>query len=195
MACLAVASGAEQLLALAQAFAPEHLQLVGAEAEALADRVTRAGCLFVGAGAGTAFGDYIAGSNHILPTNGAARFASAVSPEHFLRRFSEVHIDAAAELAPVGGAAGPGGGLRAARAVDGGTHKERIDGGAWRRRLWGEWERMTRIGLIERKTAETEIKVSLVLDGQRRRRARHRRRLLRPHARPARPARPSRPGR
>ncbi len=99
MACLVVASGAEQLLALAQAFAPEHLQLVGAEAEALAGRVTRAGCLFVGAGAGTAFGDYIAGSNHILPTNGAARFASAVSSDHFLRRFSEVRIDAAAELA------------------------------------------------------------------------------------------------
>ena len=99
VACLVVASGAEQLLALAQAFAPEHLQLVGAEAEALAGRVTRAGCLFVGAGAGTAFGDYIAGSNHILPTNGAARFASAVSSDHFLRRFSEVRIDAAAELA------------------------------------------------------------------------------------------------
>ena len=92
VACVVAASGPNQLLALAQAFAPEHLQLVGLEAEALADRVTRAGCLFVGAGAGTAFGDYIAGSNHILPTNGAARFASAVSPDHFLRRFSEVHI-------------------------------------------------------------------------------------------------------
>jgi histidinol dehydrogenase len=92
VACLVAGSATEQLLALAQAFAPEHLQLVGAEAEALAGRVTRAGCLFVGAGAGTAFGDYIAGSNHILPTNGAARFASAVSPDHFLRRFSEVHI-------------------------------------------------------------------------------------------------------
>jgi histidinol dehydrogenase len=99
VACLVGASGPDHLLALAQAFAPEHLQLVGAEAEALAVRVTRAGCLFVGAGAGTAFGDYIVGSNHILPTNGAARFASAVSPDHFLRRFSEVHIDAAAELA------------------------------------------------------------------------------------------------
>ena len=99
VACLVAASSAEELLALAQAFAPEHLQLVGAEAEALAGRVTRAGCLFVGAGASTAFGDYIAGSNHILPTNGAARFASAVSSDHFLRRFSEVHIDAAAELA------------------------------------------------------------------------------------------------
>jgi histidinol dehydrogenase len=99
VACLIAASGPDELLALAQAFAPEHLQLVGAEAEALADRVTTAGCLFVGAGAGTAFGDYIAGSNHILPTNGAARFASGVSPEHFVRRFSEVHVEAPADLA------------------------------------------------------------------------------------------------
>ena len=89
----------EQALALAEAFAPEHLQLVGAGAEALADRVTRVGCLFVGANAGTAFGDYIVGSNHILPTNGAARFASGLSPEHFIRRFSEVRIADATELA------------------------------------------------------------------------------------------------
>ena len=99
VACLVETPTPEQALALAQAFAPEHLQLVGTEAEALADRATRAGCVFVGAGAGTAFGDYIAGSNHILPTNGAARFASAVSPEHFVRHFSEVHIEAPTELA------------------------------------------------------------------------------------------------
>ncbi len=99
VACLVAASTTGQLLALAQAFAPEHLQLVGAAAEALADHVTRAGCVFVGAGAATAFGDYIAGSNHILPTNGAARFASGVSPEHFIRRFSEVHIASPEELA------------------------------------------------------------------------------------------------
>ncbi len=86
-------------LALAEAFAPEHLELVGEQAEALAGDVTRAGCLFVGANAGTAFGDYIAGSNHVLPTNGAARFASALSPEHFMRRFSEVHVGDPAELA------------------------------------------------------------------------------------------------
>ena len=89
----------EQALALAEAFAPEHLQLVGETAEALADRVTRAGCLFVGANAGTAFGDYIVGSNHILPTGGAARFASGLTPEHFTRRFSEVRIADATELA------------------------------------------------------------------------------------------------
>jgi histidinol dehydrogenase len=99
VSALVQAPDPEHALRLAEAFAPEHLQLVGAGAEALADRVTKAGCLFVGAAAGTAFGDYIAGSNHILPTNGAARFASALSPEHFVRRFSEVHIADPAELA------------------------------------------------------------------------------------------------
>jgi histidinol dehydrogenase len=85
--------------ALAQAFAPEHLQLAGAAAEALAPLLTNAGCLFVGASAGTAFGDYIAGSNHILPTNGAARFASALAPRHFRRSFTEVRIADASGLA------------------------------------------------------------------------------------------------
>ncbi len=99
VACAVQAPDADAAFALAEAFAPEHLQLAGASAEALADRVTRAGCLFVGAGAGTAFGDYIAGSNHILPTGGAARFASGVSPETFQRRFNEVHIADATELA------------------------------------------------------------------------------------------------
>ena len=99
VACVVAVPDAAEQIAFAQAFAPEHLQLVGAEAEALVDRVTRSGCVFVGPGAGTAFGDYIAGSNHILPTNGAARFASAVSPDHFLRRFSEVHVGNANELA------------------------------------------------------------------------------------------------
>jgi histidinol dehydrogenase len=85
-----------QGLALAEAFAPEHLELMGREAEALAPLVARAGCLFVGASGGSAFGDYIAGSNHVLPTGGAARFASALSPAHFRRRFSEVRIGPAA---------------------------------------------------------------------------------------------------
>jgi histidinol dehydrogenase len=55
--------------------------------------------VFVGEQSATAFGDYIAGSNHILPTAGAARFASGLSPEHFLRTVCEVRIDDAAELA------------------------------------------------------------------------------------------------
>jgi histidinol dehydrogenase len=90
----------EHAFALAEAFAPEHLQLVGEQAQALAPRISRAGCLLVGPDSGTAFSDYIAGSNHVLPTNGAARFASALSPAHFRRRFTEVRIgEGAAELA------------------------------------------------------------------------------------------------
>jgi histidinol dehydrogenase len=82
---------------LANAFAPEHLQLVGAAEQALAARVRNAGCLLLGRNGGTAFGDYTAGSNHVLPTGGAARFASTLSPRHFRRRMSVVDIgDAAA---------------------------------------------------------------------------------------------------
>jgi histidinol dehydrogenase len=78
--------------------APEHLQLMGEGAEALAPRVRSAGCLFVGAESGTAFGDYVAGSNHILPTGGAARFASALSPRTFRRTMAEVRLTATAGL-------------------------------------------------------------------------------------------------
>jgi histidinol dehydrogenase len=86
----------EHALAVTEAFAPEHLQLMGTEAESLATRVTRAGLLLVGRDSGTAFSDYIAGSNHVLPTNGAARFASTLSPLTFRRRFSEVRVGAGA---------------------------------------------------------------------------------------------------
>ena len=93
-------------LRLAEGLAPEHLQLVGREAEALADQVRAAGCVFVGAGAGTAFGDYVAGSNHVLPTGGAARFQSALSPATFRRRMARVSLpgEAPARLAPAGAA-------------------------------------------------------------------------------------------
>jgi histidinol dehydrogenase len=96
----------DEALARAEEIAPEHLELVGAEAELLADRVTRAGCVFVGVGAGTAFGDYVAGSNHVLPTGGAARFQSALSPATFRRRMARVSLpgEAAARLAPAGAA-------------------------------------------------------------------------------------------
>jgi histidinol dehydrogenase len=89
---------------LANAFAPEHLELVGEEPEALASMVHSAGCVLVGAYSATAFGDYVAGSNHILPTGGAARWASGLSARHFRRRMSEVRIDAesAAKLAKAG---------------------------------------------------------------------------------------------
>ena len=89
-------------LELVEDLAPEHLQLMGAEAEALAPRVRCAGCVFVGTGSGTAFGDYVAGSNHVLPTGGAARFASALSVKTFRRHVTEVRIGPAGELARAG---------------------------------------------------------------------------------------------
>ncbi len=96
--------GPREAVALANAFAPEHLQLIGADVEALAPAVSSAGCLFVGAESATAFGDYVAGSNHVLPTDGAARFASTLSVRHFRRRMSEVHIGAAAAKLAAAGA-------------------------------------------------------------------------------------------
>ena len=100
------APDARAAVRIADEIAPEHLELVGDEAEALAGRVQRAGCLFVGAAAGTAFGDYVAGSNHVLPTGGAARFQSALSPATFRRRMARVSLpgEAAARLAPAGAA-------------------------------------------------------------------------------------------
>jgi histidinol dehydrogenase len=105
-AALVEAADIPSALALAEQLAPEHLQLMGAEAEALADAVRFAGCLFVGRDAGVAFGDYVAGSNHVLPTGGAARYASALGPGTFRRRMSRVSLPpgAAARLAPAGAA-------------------------------------------------------------------------------------------
>jgi histidinol dehydrogenase len=93
-------------LALAEEIAPEHLQLMGGEAESLAGAVRFAGCVFVGADAGTAFGDYVAGSNHVLPTGAAARYASALGASTFRRRMARVSLPpgAAARLAPAGAA-------------------------------------------------------------------------------------------
>ncbi|HTV93686.1 MAG TPA: histidinol dehydrogenase [Verrucomicrobiae bacterium] len=64
--------------------APEHLSLQGARAEALARRCTAYGTLFIGASAAEVFGDYGSGPNHVLPTNGSARFASGLSVMNFL---------------------------------------------------------------------------------------------------------------
>jgi histidinol dehydrogenase len=85
-----------QALIVSETFAPEHLQLMGKRAEAFSADIRHAGCVLIGAGSGTAFSDYVAGSTHVLPTNGAARFASGLSPAHFRRHFSEVRIGAGA---------------------------------------------------------------------------------------------------
>jgi histidinol dehydrogenase len=92
----------EAAIDLANALAPEHLELVEEDAALLAGRVTTAGCVFVGRYGGAAFGDYVAGSNHVLPTGGAGRFSGPLGPGVFRRPMSTVEIpaDAAAKLAP-----------------------------------------------------------------------------------------------
>jgi histidinol dehydrogenase len=87
---------------LANEYAPEHLELFEEDAALLADRVTTAGCVFVGRHGATAFGDYAAGSNHVLPTGGAGRFSGPLGPGTFRRRIATVEIpaEAAAKLAP-----------------------------------------------------------------------------------------------
>src|SRR5262249_41960782 len=72
------------------------------DASLLAAGVTTAGCVFIGEGGATAFGDYAAGSNHVLPTGGAGRFQGPLGPGAFRRRIATVKLpqEAARELAP-----------------------------------------------------------------------------------------------
>jgi histidinol dehydrogenase len=97
-----VVPSAYDAIGLANALAPEHLELLDNGAAALVPEVTTAGCVFVGRHSATAFGDYIAGSNHVLPTGGAGRFSGPLGPGVFRRKIStvEVSADAAAKLAP-----------------------------------------------------------------------------------------------
>lgn len=93
---------AEAAIDLANAFAPEHLELFEEDAALLAGAVTTAGCVFAGRYSATAFGDYVAGSNHVLPTGGAGRFSGPLGPGTFMRKIAtvEVSAEAAAKLAP-----------------------------------------------------------------------------------------------
>lgn len=76
--------------ALVNEYAPEHLELHLEDARAFLPQVRSAGAVFVGGLTPTAFGDYVVGSNHVLPTGGSARFASTLSVHTFLRRMAVV---------------------------------------------------------------------------------------------------------
>ena len=92
----------EQGLSVVDAYAAEHLEVITADARALALRVRNAGCVFVGANAPVSLGDYCAGSNHVLPTGCTARHASGLSVQTFLKGVHLVEYDFAAlsEVAP-----------------------------------------------------------------------------------------------
>jgi histidinol dehydrogenase len=86
----------DQTPALVDRLAPEHIELAVADPEALSARIRHAGAIFLGRHAPEAIGDYVAGSNHVLPTSRAARFSSGLSLYDFLKRTSIVRADAAA---------------------------------------------------------------------------------------------------
>ena len=98
-----VVDGPDQAMAVANVIAPEHLQLMTEDPEALLPAVRHAGAVFIGPLAPASIGDYVAGPSHVLPTDGSARFAGALTVADFQK---EVHVvsvdaDAFARLAPV----------------------------------------------------------------------------------------------
>ena len=96
-----VAESIEQALEFTDRYAPEHLSIMMAEAATNARVLRNAGTIFVGAWASVAFGDYMTGANHVLPTAGRARSFSGLSTSHFIRTFTiqEITEDGAHSLA------------------------------------------------------------------------------------------------
>jgi histidinol dehydrogenase len=78
----------DTLIAFAQRFAPEHLELVVRDPDEWKDKLTTAGALFVGSASAEAFGDYGVGPNHVLPTNRTARYSSPLGVATFMKRQS-----------------------------------------------------------------------------------------------------------
>ena len=94
----------DDVLPLIDAIAPEHLEIATADAERLAGRVRNAGAIFIGAHTPEAIGDYVAGSNHVLPTARSARFSSGLGVLDFMKRISILKCGPE-QLRALGGAA------------------------------------------------------------------------------------------
>ena len=114
---LVLTASLEEAVDVANRLAPEHLELLVADPDALLARVRSAGAVFLGGATPEVVGDYVAGPNHVLPTGGTARFASALSTEDFMKRLSVIRYTAGglaeawphlAELARVEGLAAHG---------------------------------------------------------------------------------------
>ena len=97
--------GDDEAVAIANAYAPEHLSLALAEPQALLPRLANAGAIFAGRAAAETFGDYLAGSSHVLPTDGAARAWSGISAMTFMKSITVQEVTADAARAAAGPAA------------------------------------------------------------------------------------------
>ena len=91
-----LAPDADTALQLANRFAPEHCVIMMRDADAVAERLRHCGCVFVGSYSPVSLGDFYCGTNHVLPTGGAARFQSPLGVDDFLVRSSVVRYDAEA---------------------------------------------------------------------------------------------------
>jgi histidinol dehydrogenase len=94
----------DEAVPLVDAIAPEHLEIAAADAEQLAQRIRNAGAIFIGAYTPEAIGDYVAGSNHVLPTARSARFSSGLGVLDFMKRTSILKCGPE-QLRALGGAA------------------------------------------------------------------------------------------
>jgi histidinol dehydrogenase len=89
-----VSNSLEELIAIANRFAAEHVNIQTADSDAVLQKLTHAGAVFVGPYSPVAAGDYVAGPSHCLPTNTTARFSSGISVYEFLKRGSVVRYEA-----------------------------------------------------------------------------------------------------
>ena len=92
---LIVASSRDEIIAIADIVAAEHLEVFTRDADALADEITNAGAIFIGPYSAESLGDYCAGPNHVLPTAGTARFTSPLGVYDFQKRTSVIKISQA----------------------------------------------------------------------------------------------------
>ena len=125
-----------QAAEVANHVAPEHLQIVTADPDALLGKIRNAGCIFLGEYSPVALGDYIAGPSHVLPTNRTARFSSPLSVYDFLKHSSIIHASAAGldELADAAMALAEAEGLTAhARSIELRRGKPSRDSAGYRR--------------------------------------------------------------
>jgi histidinol dehydrogenase len=86
--CIITVNKLDDAVPLVDAVAPEHLEIESHDAEALAARIRNAGAIFLGAHTPEAIGDYVGGSNHVLPTARSARFSSGLGVLDFMKRTS-----------------------------------------------------------------------------------------------------------
>jgi histidinol dehydrogenase len=97
-----VADSSDSAIAFVNAFAPEHLQIMTRTAQRDVRKIRNAAAIFLGPWTPVALGDYFIGTNHVLPTGGAARFASPLGVESFVKRISVAQVPSRDALAKVG---------------------------------------------------------------------------------------------